>query len=67
MLSTLPVFPLLADVRRSHCHPTAASSKLLFINHLIDIIQRIFYNRQRAAGEPRETESTHIHQNPAYQ
>jgi hypothetical protein len=60
-------FRLLTDVQWSHCHPMAASAKPLFINQLIDTIQSLIYNRQRAAGEPRETEPTDIHQNPAYQ
>jgi hypothetical protein len=58
---------LLAGVQWSYCHPMAVSAKPLFINHLIDTIQSLFYNRWRAAGEPRETEPTNIHQNPAYQ
>jgi hypothetical protein len=45
----------------------AVSGEPLLINHLIDTIQYLFYNRRRAAGERRETESTDIHQNSTYQ
>jgi hypothetical protein len=58
---------LLTSVKWSHCHPMAVSGEPLLINHLIDIIQHLFYNRQRAAGDPRETEPTNIHEIPAYQ
>jgi len=56
---------VLTGVQWSHCHPMAASAKPSFINHLIDTIQSLSYNRRSVAGEPRETEPTNIHQNPA--
>jgi hypothetical protein len=56
---------VLTGVQWSHCHPMAASAKPSFINHLIDTIQHLFYNRWRAAGEPRESEPTNVHQNLA--
>jgi hypothetical protein len=44
-----------------------ASVEPPLINQLIDTIQSLIYNPQLAAGEPRETEPTHIHQTPVYQ
>jgi hypothetical protein len=58
---------LLIGFQWSHCRPMAVSAEPLFINHLIDISQHLFYNRQRAVGDHHETEPIEIQQSPAHQ
>jgi hypothetical protein len=51
---------LLTDVQWSPCNPGAAPAKPVFIDQLIDTVQSLSHNQQRAAAKPSETERINI-------